>query len=216
MSKPSLRVALMAIIILLLVIIVAFVFLKPADKLPKPVSINTNNQPTIGNPNAKIHIVVFEDLKCRNCARFNTTLLPKIKKKYIDTGIAKYTMINLAFIEGSMPAANTARCLYMQNKQFFFIFIKHIYENQPSETKNWATIPTLMQFSNNIKGVNKKKLEQCVLNNPYTAFINQNLKLARNVMGDRVATPTVYVNGRIVKPLTMHRFETLINAAKKD
>ena len=92
--------------------------------LPNAVTIETSNQPTTGNPHAHAHMVVFEDLKCMNCMRFNTTLLPQIKQKYIDTGKAKYTFINVAFIPGSKPAANAARCVYQQNKKLFFIYLR--------------------------------------------------------------------------------------------
>lgn len=182
----------------------------------KPVFINTQGQPTMGYRNASVHIVVFEDLKCHNCARFDREIFPKLKKQYIDTRKAKYTVINLAFIPGSMPVANAARCLYKQNKAFFFRFVHTIYQHQPSESKNWATIPRLLQFANRIPGVDQKKLSQCLIESPYVDFIQDNLKLASQIMGGQVATPTVYVNGRLVKPLTMKRLKALIDAAQSD
>lgn len=187
---------------------------KTEDKsvLPQPVSINTKNQPTMGNPDAKIHIVAFEDLKCANCARFNNNVFPKIKKQFIDTGKAKYTFINLAFINGSMPAAIAARCVYQQNKQAFFPYIKYIYANQPPENENWANIPKLLDFATNVSGINTEQLTQCLIKSPYTAFIKNNIKIASKVMNNEVATPTLYVNGIIVKPLSEARIKTIINS----
>ncbi|WP_304985228.1 thioredoxin domain-containing protein [Coxiella-like endosymbiont] len=67
-------------------------------------------------------ILNFEDLKYFNCAWFSNELLPIIKKKYIDKGIAKYSLITLAFLLGSILAGNVALYLYEQNENYFFPF----------------------------------------------------------------------------------------------
>lgn len=196
--------------------ILALIFLKPImvkKNLPKPVMINTHNQPTLGNPAAKIQIVAFEDLKCANCARFNTQLMPYIKKHYIDTGLAKYTMINLAFVPGSLPAATAAHCIYVQNPNLFFSFIEYVFSHQLPENQNWATIPTLMNFANQIKGVNMDQLAQCLIASPYDQIMQDNLKQAMKIM-TVVETPAVYVNGILVKPLTKSQIDLVMDAVK--
>lgn len=214
MADKKIKMALVIVIVIAIIAIIIAVIFKPTPGLPKSVNIETKNQPTMGNPNAPIEIVVFEDLKCFNCRRFNLNVLPTIKKKYINTGKAKYTVINLAFIPGSMPAANAARCLYEQNPKYFFAFVKYIYENQPPEEQNWATVPTLLEYANHIPGINQNKFERCVINMPYTEFIKNNLKMASKIMGETVATPAVYVNGRVVQPLTIEQIEKVIKAVQ--
>lgn len=183
--------------------------------IPKAININTANQPTMGKKTAKIHLIAFEDLKCTNCARFNNNLFPYIKKNYIDTGIATYTMINLAFINGSLPAATAARCIYHQNEKLFFPFVKYVYENQPPENEDWANIPKLLDFANNIPGVNTNALSNCLLQSPYEGLIANNMKIAEKAMKGEVATPTIYINGIIVRPLTQERFDTIMNLVKQ-
>ena len=183
-------------------------------KLPAPIAIDTINQPMLGNPKAPVHLVVFEDLKCINCAHFSNTIFPTLKKKYIDTGIANYTMINLAFVPGSIPAANAARCVYTQNPALFFDYIEAIFKNQPPEDTNWATIPTLLTFAAAIKGIDSDKLASCLVQNPYQPFIENNLKLASQIMNHQVSTPAVYVNGIVVTPLTENQIERVIDAVK--
>ena len=215
MSKSILHKIIIGVIALITVGVILAVYFKPEPKLPKPVAINTSNQPTLGNPKAKVHIVAFEDLKCANCMRFNTTLLPKIKNRWINTGQAKYTFINLAFIPGSMPAANAARCVYAQNKKLFFPFIEYVYEHQPPENVDWATVPNLLAMASKVKGVNTKKLSQCIVESPYNGLMNNNLRLGMKIMGGTVATPTVFINGIIVEPLTMDRIESIIQHVKR-
>lgn len=211
---PLIKKLVLTIIGIVILLIVGFVIYHYHDQqnLPKPVLINTNDQPTMGNADAKIHIVAFEDLKCVNCAHFSNNLFPIIKQKYIDTGKAKYTMMNVAFIDGSLPAANAARCLYAQNKDLFFPFVKFIYAHQPPENQDWATIPKLLDFAGNIPGVDMNAFADCLVKSPYNTLITNNLNEASKVMNNMVATPTVYVNGVIVKPLTKEQLEKVINA----
>jgi len=212
MAKLNIKVLMLGIIIIVLILIGLLFFSSNKVTLPKQVQINTKNQPTLGNPKAKVHVVVFEDLKCYSCMRYNVEVFPSLKKNYIDTGKAKYTVINLAFIPGSMPAANAARCLYKQNKKFFFPFVDAIYHHQPPENQDWATLPHLMKLASTIPGVDKQKLSQCIYQSPYVDFMNQNLKLGKDTMKGVVSTPTLYVNGYLVKPLTLDQLNKIMEA----
>src|SRR3989338_2447444 len=150
------KVLMLVVLVIVIIGLLGYFFALPMiikSQLPAPVAINTNDQPTLGNPAAKINIVAFEDLKWGNCARFSKTLFPMIKKDYIDPGIANYTFINLAFIQGSLPAANAARCIYLQNQAAFFIFVDNIFQNQPPETENWATLPTLLTMAAKVPNI---------------------------------------------------------------
>lgn len=216
-NNSVVKIAMASIIGLIVLAAIGFFIVRPhmikAD-LPKPVVINTQNQPTLGDPKAKVHIVAFEDLKCVNCSRFNIDLFPYIKKHYIDTRIAKYTLINLAFIPGSMPAANAARCVYTQNNKLFFDYTDAIFHNQPPEDQDWATVPALLNFANGIKGINTNQLAQCIVKSPYDAVIHANLSQAMALMNGRVATPTLYINGILVSPLSESQIQKVIEAVK--
>ncbi len=212
MNKSIIQKSLVAIVVLVLAGLALAFLPKSHAKQSPAVQIDTTDQPTQGNPNAKIQIVVFEDLKCIACKNFNNTVVPIIKQQYIKTGVAKYTVINLAFIPGSLPAANAARCLYKQNPDWFFAFVDNIYQNQPPENEDWATIPRLMQFASIIPGVDKDQLSQCIYDGPYTDFIQNNFKIAASLQGTSVATPAVYVNGRYIDPPTVGNLQKAIKA----
>ena len=216
-NNSVIKITMLSIIALIIVALIAYFFVKPIlfkEKLPKPVVIDTSNQPTLGNANAKVHLVIFEDLKCVNCARFNVQLMPYIKKEFIDTGVAKYTLMNVAFINGSLPAANAARCVYQQNNQLFFDYTDYIFHHQPDENQNWATVPTLLDFANQVKGINTDQLAQCLVKSPYDQIIHANLVQAMKLMNNVVATPTLYANGVIVTPLTKAQINKVIEAVK--
>lgn len=196
---------------LIVVIIFGIIKMKTTD-MPAPVIINTTGQPTLGNPDAKLHFVVFEDLKCVNCARFNNEIFPFIKRHYIDTGRAQYTMINLAFVPNSLPAATAARCVYTQSPVLFFPYVEYIFAHQPPEYENWATVPALLNFANQVPGINTDQLAKCILESPYDTFFQQNLKMAAHVIRPIVATPALYINGVQVTPPTRDRIMVIVNA----
>lgn len=214
MSKATLQKIVATVVVLVVLGIVLVLFAKP-HRLNTPVlTIDTTDQPVMGEAGAKVHIVVFEDLKCIACKNFNNTVLPQIKSSYIDKGIANYTVINVAFIPGSMPAANAARCLYKQKPEWFFAFVDHIYRNQPSESEDWATIPRLVQFASVIPGVDAEQLSRCIYDSPYTDFILNNFKQASKLQGQTVATPAVYVNGHYIDTPSVENLQKAIDAEK--
>ena len=214
MSKPVVRNLMIVVILIAIAAVIVAVILKHKKTLqiplPAAVSINTTGQPTLGNPKAKLHIVAFEDLKCSHCMIYNTVTLPKIYAHYIKTGKAKYTPITLAFLPGSIPAANAARCIYKQNHHAFFDYVKYIYAHQPPEDENWATTSKLMLFATHIKGVNLDKLGDCLVQKPYTQTFTDNLSIAKKVMPTGVSTPSVYVNGVSVMPPTWAQFQKIV------
>lgn len=217
-NKRGIKAAILLITLLVITAAAILFYFKSAlikVSLPKPVTIDTHDQPTLGQATAPIHIVIFEDLKCVNCARFNNTVLPVLKKKYIDTGEAKYTMINLAFIPGSLPAANAARCVYVQNNALFFDFVDYVYQHQPPETQDWATIPKLLSIASQFHLLNQEQFTQCLLATPYDHFIRENLTQATKLMHGTVATPTVYVNGIKISIPTEKEIESVIADIKK-
>ena len=217
-NNSAIKITMISIIAIIVIAVIAIFFIRPMyieKELPKPVVINTTGQPTIGNPNAKIHLVAFEDLKCSNCARFNVELMPYIKKDLIEKNVATYTLINLAFIEGSMPAANAAHCVYQQSAKLFFEYTDYIFHHQPPETENWATVPNLLNYANDVKGINTTQLSQCLVQSPYDQFMHHNLLQAIKIMPNGIVqTPTLYINGVIVQPLTRKQIERVIEAVK--
>lgn len=208
---PAKRITLVTLFIVVIIAVAAFFILKPHQDLGPKVIIQTAGLPTLGDPKAKNQIVAFEDLKCGNCALYNKILFPQIKSQLIDSGKAKYSVILLAFIPGSPPAANAAYCLYQQNPDYFFPFVEYVYQNQPDENTNWATVSQLMQFANAaVPKANQQELSMCLIDGNNDARVTNNLNIAKSVMGESVSTPSLYVNGHKVTNLTMDGIKSLM------
>src|SRR5262245_53403620 len=65
----------------------------------------------MGKDDAPVTIVEYADLTCPACAAFHTTVLPKIKEKYIDTGKVRLLFREFPTNTPAIVAFMTVRCV---------------------------------------------------------------------------------------------------------
>ena len=70
----------------------------------------------LGNSDAAIIIEEYASMSCGHCANFHNTILPDIKKEFIDTGKAKLIFNDFPLDSRAMIATLVAQC--MNEKQF--------------------------------------------------------------------------------------------------
>lgn len=93
---------------------------RPPKQLPKSASIPFAANPMLGDTNAKIGVVEFSDYQCPYCRTFHATILPELKKNYIDTGKLVFVSRDtpMDFHPMAEPAAIAANCAGEQGKYF--------------------------------------------------------------------------------------------------
>lgn len=170
-----------------------------------PVEIDTVGQPTLGNPNAPIHIVVFKEPKCTSCASFSKDIYPKLKKDFIDTGKVKFTILMTSFLPDSMPAACAMLCVYddkPENTELYYEYMEYIYLNQPSEDLDWAKPALLCECAQKVSNsIDLKKLNSCITHKRYCEAIEKNTEQGNEIMDGSIRTPKTYVNGVEMKSM---------------
>jgi len=70
-----------------------------------------------------------------------------------------------------------------------------------------------LTYASKIPGIDNIRLGVCATTANDTKFINKNLDLASKIMGGSVKTPSLYVNGILVSPLTMEQFKQVYEMA---
>lgn len=169
--------------------------------LPPPIALHVEKQPTIGYRKAPIHLVVFEEPKCPECRDFSLHVYPKLKTEFLDTNLMRYTVIPVSFIPGSMPAAIALLAAMNQEKEFqneelFFHFLHYMYQHQPDEATDWATIQTLKTFAKGTSAaIDVDRLQEALAKESYRGQIEKNTDYGMEVMQGELVTPTAYVNG---------------------
>lgn len=185
----------------IMVVISAWAIYVEQSTLPEGLKIDVAGQPTVGYPRAVVSVVVFEEPKCSNCKIFNNTVVPKIKKDFIDTSKIRYTVIPVSFLPNSMPVAVALLCAYHKdpkntNDDLFFKFLDYIYQNQPPEYLDWASLDKLEEMAKATSpAISLKKLQSCVEHEGYRNQIVKNTEYGGELMNGTLSTPSVFVDG---------------------
>ncbi|EMK2598751.1 thioredoxin domain-containing protein [Bacillus cereus] len=164
------------------------------------VSLNIENQPVIGDPNAPITIVEFFDLKCPPCLQWKKNTFPILKRKYIDTKKAKIVFINSplkAHGEDAYLGALALEATYKQNKDSFINLADELFNYQESPDKPWITNDLIKELSDKDNNVNTNILMQDLNNSDIKKEVDKDLKIAHDAQV--TSTPTVYINNRRVE-----------------
>ena len=145
-----------------------------------------------GNKNAKIIIIAYESLTCSHCADFHKNVYPKLKKEYIDTGLAKIEFRHFPLDIAALNASKIAQC---KNDQSLEI-LESLYLNQ----QDWVKGSTIESINNNLKKFIKKKgfkvnFEKCINNKEIEDFVlNDRIEGTKNFKVN--ATPTIIINDK--------------------
>ncbi len=174
-----------------------------------PVNSEIKIKPIIdGNSDAKVNIVIFESLTCGHCADFHKNIFPKLKKQYIDKGLASIEFKNFPLDMAALNASKIAHCKNDGNSKILhFLFL-----NQ----NLWVKGKTIDEFNANLKEVINK-------NGKFEIDFNKclNNKIVEDhILEDRIngvkkfnvnATPTIIINNKkFDKPLTFKNLKKII------
>ncbi len=213
-SKPTI---LLGVILILAGIGAILIFNR--SQLPTGTDLIADDQPTMGNPKALVHVVVFEEPKCPACKEFNHLTFPLLKKEFVDTNKIRYTVIPVSFIPNSMPAAIAWLCVFNQEKNhskqnLFFKYVDYMYEHQPSESDDWVTDENLLKFAREASSdIHLPELRKCLHKRSYRQQIEKNTDYGLQLMKGDLSTPAVYVNGFFAEDITFSSLSKLINEA---
>lgn len=174
---------------------------------PQKLDIDTDDDPVLGNLNAPVTIVSFEDYQCPFCGRAFQETFPLLKKDYIDTGKAKYVYRDFPLTSihpEALPAAEAANCGGEQGKYWEFhdlLFLNQVNLGQ----QLYSAIAENLQLDIN-------KFNDCMESGKYRAEIQNDLSYGASVAGVS-GTPTFFINGiKLVGAQPYQAFQQVIEA----
>lgn len=170
-------------------------FMKPGE-LPENV---------MGKEDAPFTIVEYSSMTCPHCARFHKDVLPELKKKYIDTGKAKYIVREFPLDNVAAAAFMLARCV---DQAKYFDFIDLLYANQEEWAFGGNPLPGLQKFSKQV-GFTEERFNQCLADEKTLAHIEAVRNKANTEYKVR-ATPTFFINGKKLDGVDIADFDKVI------
>ena len=147
---------------------------------------------TSGKENARITIIAYESLTCSHCSDFHRNVYPKLKKDFIDTGLAKIEFRHFPLDVAAFNAAKITQCKSDQSLEI----LESLYLNQ----QEWIKGSTIEDVNNNLKKYLKNKgfkinFEECINDKLIEDFVlNDRIEGTKNF--DVNATPTIIINDK--------------------
>ena len=145
-----------------------------------------------GNVDAKVSIIVYESLTCGHCAEFHKEVYPKLKKDFIDTGLAKIEFRSFPLDLAALNASKIAHCKNDGKPDL----LHFLYENQ----KKWVRGETIEDINKHLKNLvlkneNEIDFDSCLLDkNIEDHVLNDRISGAKKFNID--ATPTLIINDK--------------------
>tara|TARA_Y100001970_G_C14149951_1_gene812084 strand:+ start:389 stop:964 length:576 start_codon:yes stop_codon:yes gene_type:complete len=145
-----------------------------------------------GNESAKIVIIAYESLTCSHCANFHKDIYPKLKKEYIDTGLAQIEFRHFPLDIAALNASKIAQCKDDQGLEI----LESLYLNQQA----WVKGSTIEDINNNLKKFVEKEgfkidFEKCINDKKIEDFVlNDRIEGAKKFKVN--ATPTIIINNK--------------------
>jgi protein-disulfide isomerase len=179
--------------------------------LPNP------NGTSMGDPNAKVVVDVWEDFQCPVCDQFSQSIEPQIIANFVANGKARYVFHQYPFLDTnsvtkeSHQAANASMCAAEQGR--FWDYHDMLFANWNGENQGSFADKRLVAFAQALN-LDMTKFNDCFKANKYQTQIEQD-----KTAGDQAGvsgTPSVFVNGKELTPGSVPSFDQIsaaINAA---
>lgn len=175
-------------------------------KMPEaPVyAIATDDQPWRGGERAAVSVVEFTDYQCPSCAK-TQPVIDEVMKEYGDKVKLIVRDFPLRRHANAFKAAEAAEAARDQGK--YWEFISLLFQNQQA-----LEVVKLKEYATQV-GLDRKKFDESLESNRYANKVMRDLE-----DGSRIgvsATPTLFVNGKLVRERTREALKSAIEAAFK-
>ena len=146
----------------------------------------------VGNIDAKITIITYESFTCSHCANFHINVYPKLKKDYIDTGIAKIEFRHFPLDVAAFNASKISQC----NNDGDTEILDSLYLNQ----SKWVKGKTIEEVNKNLQKFLKSEgfnldFNRCITDKNIENFVlNDRIEGTKNYKIN--ATPTIIINNK--------------------
>jgi protein-disulfide isomerase len=172
-------------------------------------------RPRIGRLEAKVELILIEDLRCGACSYFTQKIFSQIQEEFIDWGQAYWVLVPVAFLEGSEPVANAALGVYNLAPERFLSYVHALIDYLNESDSDDFLREELIEIAKEVGGIDLQLLGECINTNRYGPQLKENFEWAKKIMGTDFATPTLFVEGVKVKTTSIKAVQSRIEKLEK-
>lgn len=157
-------------------------------------SLDLTTQPRLGEADAPVEIVLFEDFRCPHCATFTEQIYPQLVQEFVRPGTAQIYFVNFPVLgAASRHVAEVTECVIAQDESAFWDLHAPLMRSQgelESESRVYELVSTYAP------GVDMDEVRTCVEQDQQLEQLNAEI-VATQQLGV-TGTPTVMVDGERV------------------
>ncbi|QCC51245.1 DsbA family protein [Halapricum salinum] len=164
------------------------------DKTTVPPDVETLPTPVLGDPDADVTVMAFEDYVCGHCASYVTETFPELLTEYIEPGTIRYEHHDfpLPLSDESWRAPNAARAVQdTVGVEAYWEYSTALYANQNDLG------PDLYETLAEQVGADPETVRTAAVEEEYDATVVADRGYGRSLDVD--STPTIFVDGSMVQ-----------------
>lgn len=183
-----------------------------AQESTAEVDTSTITEMVMGDPDAPIEVIEYASYTCPHCANAAKTLIPELKKNYVDTGKVKFVYREVYFDKYGMWGSMIARC---GGPEKFFGITDLIYKGQdtilaPARDGNDAGVADELRKIGRIAGLDNEQLDACLADGDKLRTLL--VWFQENAKRDGVdSTPTFMIDGQKYSNMSYQDFSKILD-----
>jgi len=166
----------------------------------------TSADRTLGNSNAKVTLVMYEDFQCPWCGKFVNESEQTVRNTYVKNGQVEIVFRDFPFLgnfvqpyvvakDESINASMAARCAGDQGQ--FWQYHDYLFAHQTQENTGDFSVTNLESFAKTL-GLNTTTFNQCLSTNKYAQAVADSKTEGENAGVTGTPKGFILVNGKVV------------------
>jgi protein-disulfide isomerase len=148
----------------------------------------------IGDAKAPVTIIEYASLTCSHCAHFHNTVMPELKKNYVDTGKVRFVFRDFPLDGIATGAAVLARCAPGDRGMKM---IEMMFKNQDTWIRAPQPLEPLRGYAQ-LAGMSAADVDACLKNEAVVKAVREVQTTATNLYKIQ-STPTFFVDDEKVE-----------------
>jgi protein-disulfide isomerase len=195
----------------LAVIVIAAILIAPRLGTAGSADLDLGGRPRLGPADAPVTIAVFEDFRCPACAQFELTVLPEVKREFVDTGQASLVFVHFPVLgPTSEHIARIGECVFQQSNDAFWDMKTPMYRAQSELDSSRRAEELALTYA---PGLDEAAFRECLASAQSLERVRADRAVATNL--NLRGTPSVVVNGTPLPSATLAEVRRAVEGAQR-
>lgn len=168
----------------------------------------------IGDENAAVTVIEYSSLTCPHCATFHESILPDIKRDYVDTGKVRFVFREFPTAPAHLAVAGSmlARCAADKGGVDAYVLVSEaLFKKQRAWITSNDPRDELIKVAGQA-GMDEEAFQSCIERKELLDHINETITEGRDTY-QITSTPSFVVDGAVRHPNSVEDFSKILDEA---